>query len=722
MTAPHRPPFSTVLVANRGEIACRVIRTLRSLGIRSVAVYSDADAGARHVREADTAVRIGPASAAESYLSAEAILAACRRTGAEAVHPGYGFLSENAGFARALAEAGIVFIGPDVHALNVMGDKIRSKNHVAGHGVPVVPGLAEPGLTDEQLIEAAENIGYPLLIKPSAGGGGKGMHAVYEPEELPAVLLTARRVAASAFGDDTLFLERLIPTPRHIEVQVLADQHGNVVHLGERECSLQRRHQKVIEEAPSALLTEATRARIGEAACNAARSVNYTGAGTVEFLVSDASPDEFFFMEMNTRLQVEHPVTELVTGVDLVEWQVRIAGGEALAFGQDDVVLTGHAVEARVYAENPEAGFLPSSGTVLRLEEPAGEGIRVDSSLLPGLTIPAAYDPMLSKVIAWGADRTQALDRLDTALASSVVLGIDTNTEYLRLLIGDEDVRDARLDTTLIERKLPGLAFRTVTDAELAVLAVGMLRSDLQSDGRAGGSPAAAELPPWQRRDGFRLGVPQPRRLSLEVGPDDVRAVSILPADSAGPNGTFAVAVDDGPTQTVRFDPAGGAVVDGVRTGVAMVHADGVSWLGEGGWSVSVRRLSRSARLQAQLALVARAAGTADPLVRSPMPGTVVSVSVSDGDAVEEGQVLLAVEAMKMEHQLRAAVAGTVHLNLKPGDLVRADQVVASIHVEEAVPAGESAGQEADQDTADQQTAAQETAAQEPTAKEVSAR
>ncbi|WP_294567826.1 biotin carboxylase N-terminal domain-containing protein [uncultured Arthrobacter sp.] len=722
MTAPHRPPFSTVLVANRGEIACRVIRTLRSLGIRSVAVYSDADAGARHVREADTAVRIGPASAAESYLSAEAILAACRRTGAEAVHPGYGFLSENAGFARALAEAGIVFIGPDVHALNVMGDKIRSKNHVAGHGVPVVPGLAEPGLTDEQLIEAAENIGYPLLIKPSAGGGGKGMHAVYEPEELPAVLLTARRVAASAFGDDTLFLERLIPTPRHIEVQVLADQHGNVVHLGERECSLQRRHQKVIEEAPSALLTEATRARIGEAACNAARSVNYTGAGTVEFLVSDASPDEFFFMEMNTRLQVEHPVTELVTGVDLVEWQVRIAGGEALAFGQDDVVLTGHAVEARVYAENPEAGFLPSSGTVLRLEEPAGEGIRVDSSLLPGLTIPAAYDPMLSKVIAWGADRTQALDRLDTALASSVVLGIDTNTEYLRLLIGDEDVRDARLDTTLIERKLPGLAFRTVTDADLAVLAVGMLRSDLQSDGRAGGSPAAAELPPWQRRDGFRLGVPQPRRLSLEVGPDDVRAVSILPADSAGPNGTFAVAVDDGPTQTVRFDPAGGAVVDGVRTGVAMVHADGVSWLGEGGWSVSVRRLSRSARLQAQLALVARAAGTADPLVRSPMPGTVVSVSVSDGDAVEEGQVLLAVEAMKMEHQLRAAVAGTVHLNLKPGDLVRADQVVASIHVEEAVPAGESAGQEADQDTADQQTAAQETAAQEPTAKEVSAR
>ncbi|MHA7263306.1 acetyl/propionyl/methylcrotonyl-CoA carboxylase subunit alpha [Arthrobacter sp. TMN-37] len=718
--APQRPPFTTVLVANRGEIACRVIRTLRSLGIRSVAVYSDADAGARHVREADTAVRIGPASAAESYLNAEAILAACRRTGAEAVHPGYGFLSENAGFARALAEEGIVFIGPGVHALNVMGDKIRSKNHVAGHGVPVVPGLAEPGLTDKQLIEAAEHIGYPLLIKPSAGGGGKGMHAVYEPEDLPAVLLTARRVAASAFGDDTLFLERLIPTPRHIEVQVLADSHGNVVHLGERECSLQRRHQKVIEEAPSALLTEATRARIGEAACNAARSVDYTGAGTVEFLVSDASPDEFFFMEMNTRLQVEHPVTELVTGVDLVEWQVRIAGGEALTFGQDDVVLTGHAVEARVYAENPEAGFLPSSGTVLRLAEPAGEGIRVDSSLLPGLAIPAAYDPMLSKVIAWGADRAEALERLDAALASTVVLGIDTNLEYLRLLIEDDDVRAARLDTTLIERKLPELAFRTVTDAELAVLAAGMLASDPPADvaGRpdgwagaphAGEVGARTELRPWQRRDGFRLGGAKPRRVHLEVGPNDIREIAVLPDSAGGPDGTFTVSVDGGQEMTVRLDAAGGAVVDGLRTGAAVVHAGGVSWLGEDGWSVAVRRLSRSARLQAQLALVARAAGTADPLVRSPMPGTVVSVSVEDGDAVEEGQVLLAVEAMKMEHQLRAAVAGTVHLTLKPGDLVKADQVVASIHIEAADRAGfEAAGPE--------------TPAQEPTAKEVSAR
>ena len=427
-STPQKPLFGTVLVANRGEIACRVIRTLRALGIRSVAVYSDADDDARHVREADVAVRIGPAAATESYLKIEAILKACRDTGAEAVHPGYGFLSENVDFARALAEAGITFIGPGVESLNVMGDKIRSKNHVTGYGVPVVPGIAKPGMTDAQLIEAAAGVGFPLLIKPSAGGGGKGMHIVERPEDLAATLATARRVAASAFGDDTLFLERLVLTPRHIEVQVLADNHGNVIHLGERECSLQRRHQKVIEEAPSPLLESLPdgaeiRARLGEAACNAARSVSYSGAGTVEFLVSDNAPDEFFFMEMNTRLQVEHPVTEMVTGIDLVEWQVRIAAGEELTVRQDDVVLTGHSVEARVYAEVPEKNFMPSGGEVLLLDErgtiftamddldsvtpaDADPDIRIDSSLLTGLEISSDYDPMVAKVIAWGRDRT----------------------------------------------------------------------------------------------------------------------------------------------------------------------------------------------------------------------------------------------------------------------------------------------------------------------------
>ena len=379
--------FETVLVANRGEIAVRVIRTLCRLGIRSVAVYSDADAGARHVREADTALRLGPAPARESYLDIDKVLDAAVRSGAQAIHPGYGFLSERADFAAACERAGVVFLGPSARAIEVMGDKITAKNAVAAFDVPVVPGIARPGLSDDDLVTAADEIGYPVLIKPSAGGGGKGMHLVEDPARLRDALATARREAASAFGDDTLFLERFVLRPRHIEVQVLADSHGNVVHLGERECSLQRRHQKVIEEAPSPLLDPQTRARIGAAACNTARSVDYLGAGTVEFIVSADRPDEFFFMEMNTRLQVEHPVTEAVTGLDLVEWQLRVAAGEKLTLVQDDIELNGHAIEARVYAEDPARGFLPTGGQVLGVLEPTGPGVRVDSSLLAGTTV-----------------------------------------------------------------------------------------------------------------------------------------------------------------------------------------------------------------------------------------------------------------------------------------------------------------------------------------------
>jgi acetyl-CoA/propionyl-CoA carboxylase biotin carboxyl carrier protein len=663
-------PFDTVLVANRGEIAVRVLRSVRALGLRSVAVYSDADAGARHVLEADVAVRIGGAAPTDSYLSIPAVIEACLRTGAGAVHPGYGFLSENAGFAEALKDAGIVFIGPSVHALNVMGDKIRSKNHVAGFGVPVVPGIAEPGLTDDDLLRAAADIGFPLLIKPSAGGGGKGMHAVHDADGLHETLATARRVAARAFGDDTLFLERLIERPRHIEVQVLADGHGSVIHLGERECSLQRRHQKVIEEAPSALLDEATRRRIGEAACDAARSVDYTGAGTVEFLVSDTAPDEFFFMEMNTRLQVEHPVTELVTGVDLVEWQIRIAAGEELSLTQEDVVLTGHAVEARVYAENPEAGFLPSTGSILALTEPAGEGIRVDSSLLPGGTVSSSYDPMVAKVIAWGSDRGQALDRLDAALAGTVVLGVATNIEYLRLLVTDDDVRAARLDTTLIERKLPALAFRHPTAGDLALAAVLLVEAE----------PSVADGSAWHRGDGFRLGPARPRAVPLEHE-GGTTTVHLL---RAGP--AWAATVD-GVAVTVSVD-TGGAAIDGLRMRRHHHVAGDTVWLGDAGWSVRIRRPSRRELLDAALSAISREEGAADPLVRSPMPGTVVSVSVADGQTVQAGDVLVAVEAMKMEHQLTAALSGVVRLSLRPGDLVRAQQVVATI---EALPTTSSA-------------------------------
>ena len=442
-----RATFDTVLVANRGEIAVRVIRTLREMGIRSVAVFSDADAGARHVAEADIAVGIGPAPARQSYLNIDAVVAAAKRTGAQAVHPGYGFLSENAQFAAALQAAGIVFIGPPAAAIQTMGDKIAAKAAVSAFGVPVVPGVSRPGLTDDDLIAGADEVGYPVLVKPSAGGGGKGMRVVREPSELPAALVSARREAASAFGDDTLFLERFVLNPRHIEVQVLADGYGNVVHLGERECSLQRRHQKVIEEAPSPLLDPATRARIGAAACDTARSVDYTGAGTVEFIVSADRPDEFFFMEMNTRLQVEHPVTEMVTGIDLVELQVRIAAGEKLPIGQDDITMRGHAIEARVYAEDPARGFLPTGGDVLDLAEPEGPGVRVDSGLAPGMVVGSEYDPMLAKVIAHAGDRPAALRALDRALADTAVLGVTTNIEFLRFLLADPDVAAGRLDT-----------------------------------------------------------------------------------------------------------------------------------------------------------------------------------------------------------------------------------------------------------------------------------
>ena len=447
-----KPPFHTVLVANRGEIARRIIRTLRRLGIRSVAVYSDADATAAHVQEADIAVRLGPAPATASYLRADAIIAAARDTGAEAVHPGYGFLAENADFARACAEAGLVFVGPGVEALEIMGDKIRAKAHVAAFGVPVIAGAAElePGAGGEaELVAAASALGFPLLVKPSAGGGGKGMQEVRSATELPAALAAARRIAAAAFGDDTLLLERLIERPRHIEVQVLADGHGTVISLGERECTLQRRHQKVVEEAPSPMIDSVTRQRLGEAACAAARSVDYVGAGTVEFLVSAEAPDEFAFIEMNTRLQVEHAVTELVTGIDLVEQQLRIAAGERLGLGQDDVHIDGHAIEARVYAESPERGFLPATGRMLCWHEPHGEGVRVDAAARTGDSITADYDPMIAKVIAHAADRESAIARLRDALQAFHVSGVKTNIPFVLRILDDEDFQAARLHTQL---------------------------------------------------------------------------------------------------------------------------------------------------------------------------------------------------------------------------------------------------------------------------------
>jgi acetyl-CoA/propionyl-CoA carboxylase biotin carboxyl carrier protein len=649
----------TVLVANRGEIAVRVIRTLKAMGLRSVAVYSEADATARHVAAADLAVAIGPAPVRDSYLNISAIVDAAIRTGAQAVHPGYGFLSENSVFAAALASVGVTFIGPPVGAIRTMGDKIAAKGTVAAFGVPVVPGIARPGLTDADLIAAADDIGYPVLVKPSAGGGGKGMRMVERPADLVAALVSARRESAAAFGDDTLFLERFVLRPRHIEVQVLADIYGNVVHLGERECSLQRRQQKVIEEAPSPLLDAATRARIGAAACDTARSVDYTGAGTVEFIVSADRPEEFFFMEMNTRLQVEHPVTELVTGWDLVEWQVRIAAGEKLTVGQADIPLHGHAIEARVYAEDPARGFLPTGGAVLEFVEPNGPGMRVDSGLSAGMFVGSDYDPMLAKVVAHGADRAAALRTLDRALADTAVLGVVTNVEFARFLLADPDVAAGRLDTGLLDRRAGDFVAAPPSDEQLiAAAAYRWLRLFPMS---------AADL--WELPSGWRVGTRVPVSIRLCAG-DRTDHVHITGTPRAA-----TVRIEDGESRLLQADLGGRQLVvtlDGLRTEYVVAAEDTKIWLAGGG-ATAVLEEVREAPVRPD------DEHSGDAELTSPLPGAVVAVSAHDGAEVEAGTVVVTVEAMKMEHPLAAPVDGVVELLVTVGDQVKVGQPLARI-------------------------------------------
>jgi 3-methylcrotonyl-CoA carboxylase alpha subunit len=669
----------TVLVANRGEIAVRVIRTLKAMGIRSVAVYSDADASARHVAAADLAVAIGPSPARDSYLNISAVVDAAMRTGAQAVHPGYGFLSENPVFAAALASVGVTFIGPPVGAIRTMGDKIAAKGTVSAFGVPVVPGIAAPGLTDADLIAAADEIGYPVLVKPSAGGGGKGMRMVERPVDLAAALVSARRESAAAFGDDTLFLERFVLRPRHIEVQVLADAYGNVVHLGERECSLQRRHQKVIEEAPSPLLDAAARARIGAAACDTARSVDYIGAGTVEFIVSADRPEEFFFMEMNTRLQVEHPVTELVTGWDLVEWQVRIAAGEKLTAGQADIPLHGHAIEARVYAEDPARGFLPTGGHVLDLVEPGGAagpatldrraaglatsnrgpGVRVDSGISAGMVVGSDYDPMLAKVIAHGGDRAAALRTLDRALADTAVLGVVTNIEFARFLLADPDVAAGRLDTGLLDRRAADFVPALPSDEQLiAAAAFRWLRLF---------PTPVADL--WEVPSGWRVGARVPVSIRLSAGgrTDHVYIT--------GSPGAATVRIEDGESRSLRADIRGRKLVvtlNGLRTEYTVATADSKIWLAGGGVTVALEEV-REAPVRPDDEHIG------DAELTSPMPGAIVAVSADDGAEVEAGTVVVTVEAMKMEHPLAAPVDGVLELLVAVGDQVKVGQPLARI-------------------------------------------
>jgi acetyl-CoA/propionyl-CoA carboxylase biotin carboxyl carrier protein len=654
--------FETVLVANRGEIAVRVIRTLREMGIRSVAVYSDADAGALHTRLADVAVPIGPAPAAQSYLSIERVLEAAARTGAQAIHPGYGFLSENVDFARACEEAGIVFIGPPVAAIEAMGDKIRAKQTVMAAGVPVVPGRTEPGMSDDDVVDAATAVGFPVLLKPSAGGGGKGMRVVRAARELPDAIAAARREARSSFGDDTLLVERYVGNSRHIEVQVLGDAHGNVIHLGERECSLQRRHQKVIEEAPSPLLDTAMRASMGRAAVEAARSVGYTGAGTVEFIVDADRPRDFFFLEMNTRLQVEHPVTELVTGMDLVEAQVRIAAGEPLALDQSDISLDGHAIEARLYAEDPARGFLPMAGTVLGLREPSGPGVRIDSSLAVGTVVGSDYDPMLAKVIAWAPDRETARARLVGALGHTAVLGVATNAAFLRALLTDPDVVAGKLDTGLIERRGEQLTRPEPPPHHVyAAAALALLIESEPADGRADR---------WDVPDGWRLGEPAWTVRRLQAAGGEPVVVRLRGRSTAA-----EVRVGDGEPVTARAFRDGDrltATLDGLTASYFLVHEGGTVWLAADGHVTALReheRLSSSA-----------GAAAADGAVTSPMPGTVTVVQAAVGDDVAAGTPLLVVEAMKMEHVLTAPVAGTVtELGVTAGQTVALDERVAVV-------------------------------------------
>ena len=643
-----------VLIANRGEIACRVMRTARRMGVATVAVYSAADAGALHVALADEAWPIGPPSPRHSYLDIAKIIAAARDSGSQAIHPGYGFLSENAEFAVACAEAGIVFIGPSPAAIRAMGSKSAAKALMEQHGVPVVPGYHGAAQDDDRLLAEAEQIGFPVMLKASFGGGGRGMRVVRATSEFARALDGARREAKGAFGDDHMLIERYIERPRHIEVQVFGDNHGNLVHLGERDCSIQRRHQKVVEEAPAPGLDAARRQALGEAAVAAARAVHYVGAGTVEFIApTGADDDAFYFMEMNTRLQVEHPVTEAVTGVDLVEWQLRVAAGENLPLLQRDIALRGHAIEVRLYAENPARDFLPASGTLAALYLPDGDGIRVETGVRAGDAVTPYYDPMIAKISAWGEDRAAAQARLGRALADTAVVGVATNLGFLARIAADPEFAAGAVDTGFIERRRDALLApaEPAPDVVLAAAALGRLaRPD-----------AAPTADPWAGRDGWRLNlVPAPQTLVLRSG----GAERTLSATQSG----------DG----WRLDAG-----DGVRHAAAKWLADDRLAVALDGVRRTLRFVDRAGAITVFLGGNSWSFETVDPLappeddvlgrgrLTAPMPGRVVQLLVAPGDAVRQGQPLIVVEAMKMEHTIAAPRDGIVAaVHFAPGDPV----------------------------------------------------
>ncbi|MCK9489844.1 MAG: ATP-grasp domain-containing protein [Xanthomonadales bacterium] len=667
--------FKRLLIANRGEIACRIIRTCRRLGIETVAVYSDADVRAQHVLLADQAIHIGGAQAAESYLRIDAIDAAARRSGAEAVHPGYGFLAENAELAQALTDAGIVFVGPNLEAIQAMASKAAAKELMTHAGVPLVPGYHGQDQSPDVLSAEAARTGFPLMIKAAAGGGGKGMRIVRGAGGFADALASAQREAASAFGDQRMILERYVETPRHIEFQVFGDQHGNIVHLGERECSAQRRYQKVLEETPSPFLTPERRQVMGAAAVAAAKAVDYLGAGTVEFIV--AADGEFFFMEMNTRLQVEHPVTEMVTGLDLVEWQLRVAAGEPLPLPQENIVHRGHSIEVRLYAEDPEQNFLPGSGVLTHLRLPADDGrhVRVDTGVVEGDTVSIFYDPMIAKLIVHDVDRPAALRRLAQALADSDIVGPKSNIAFLETLIQHPAIVQGTIDTGYLDRHLeqfvaadspmPDTALVAATIAELLA---GERRQAAQTQGSA--DPCS----PWAQGDAWRIGHHGKRAISLEYRGERIEL------GAWGGNGSYRIEHGD---QCWQVDNArhdgdwltflwrhGDAGSQGQRL---RVRASGSHWL------VFVDGRRHALREVPFYAWTA-ADETGSDQVLAPMPGRIVTVKAQAGQAVQADDELLVMEAMKMELVLRAPRAGTLaEVRAQAGEFVEADTVLVKL-------------------------------------------
>jgi 3-methylcrotonyl-CoA carboxylase alpha subunit len=668
----------SLLVANRGEITCRIFRTARRMGIRTVAVYSDADAASRHVRAADEAVRIGPPPAAESYLDIEAIIRAARVSGAQAVHPGYGFLSENEDFAQACLDAGLVFVGPPPGAIAAMGSKRVAKASVRAAGVPVLPGYDGERQDIDHLEARALEAGLPLIVKPAAGGGGKGMRVVHKKEELRDALTAARRLAESAFGDGTLLIERYLTQPRHIEVQVFADAHGHCVHLGDRDCSVQRRHQKLIEEAPAPNLPQPLRESLHAAAVLAARNIGYRSAGTVEFLFDGS---DFFFLEMNTRLQVEHTVTEAVTGLDLVEWQLRVAAGEPLPLEQAQIRLDGHAIEARVCAEDPEREFLPSAGTLQLADWPRGESLRVDSGFESGDAVPPVYDSLLAKVIAWAPDRERAAARLADALDHTYLAGIRTNEHWLGRILRSRVFLDVRHSVALLERS--AAEFSRPAEVAPAALVLAALAA------RHAPGDASAVRSPWNVSDGFQPNLParidltlssggRPRRLqlTLEDGQPS-EALVLAPADKSGRQ--------DGGTR-VRL--AGVSVTESVVAAVLDEERHSARWFRRGPhlhvWIGDGHEelLIDDPRTQEFSASAATGGLT------TPLPGVVSAVAVKEGQAVTAGEVLMVIEAMKMEHTIAAPYDGVV----RAIHFARGDRVPEGSELLELSRAGDSGG------------------------------